>query len=1044
MRLHAFFVLTGYFILLGLMSPVAYAQAPEVASSYFQQEVNHQIEVALDDVNHALLGHIKTTYINNSPDTLESIWIHLWPNAYANGQTALAQQQIRQNDLFMFWAMQRDLGGMDSLDFRIDGDPVTWSFHPEHLDIALMELPSQLLPGNSFTYETPFYVKLPSGRISRLGHIGESYQITQWYPKPAVYDRDGWHEMPYLNQGEFYSEFGSFDVRITLPSNYVVGATGDLDPVWPDNHREKLFMDSLALACSRKGASTVFESEMVIDSLDDFPPSSPVQKTLRFRQHHVHDFAWFADKRWWVLKDEVELPWTKRKVTTWAMFTPGQAELWRKAPEYLADAVHYYSKWNGDYPYEHVTAVDGTISAGGGMEYPNVTVIGTSGSAMGLETVIVHEVGHNWFYGILGSNERTHAWMDEGINSFNETRYFVEKYGEELGFMGMKKSATPMMERFDLLGKSYQSRDVLAYLMSAKMSVDQPMQCHSDEFTSANYGTIVYKKTAAAFEYLKAYLGTPMFDITMQRYFSEWKFKHPAPSDLQKVFEKSTDQNLDWFFESLIQTTGQTDYALVAVKKTQEDSLRVRVVNRGQLAGPWSLYGQRQDSGWVQLGWYDGIANGEKVEVIVPSSNSSDNHYRALKIDEPGVMLDVNMHNNSVRTAGLFKGMEPLSLNLITRLDDGDQTQLHFLPFAGWNAADGWLPGLALHNSVLPLRDLEWLVAPTWSTARGTLRGMARLSWKQGPWRVEGQWRTFGSDSVEDFYSADYSRTGLKLMRSYNKRPSVPLRSFATVEWIDNRNRVDYDLQLIDPLFAPIKTDIFQAIRLNYQVDQRKRTISQACRVRFTWGGQASNWYNENWLASFKSPGLFPDMEQTSLTTELIWTGSKLLNSRDKKLEWRMYAGIQSGEGEVYRLMSRGIDGRNDVLHDHYFLSRLQHQSLSQVLAYEQGGMAWLHHEDDSENESMRSLFSMKVSRDLFAGLQGYAGVMWNENWRAAGAGLEWKLPFAKVQLPLISTDGDGEWMAVWNAPQPVLMVTLNLEQLSPYQLLRDGGARLN
>ena len=1042
MRLFAIPFLSCFMGSLGLSFSWLLAQDVAAEGAYFQQEVNHQIEVALDDVNHALNGHIKTTYVNNSSDTLEGIWIHLWPNAYANGQTALAQQQMRQGDMFMFWAMQRDLGGIDSLDFRVDGESIPWSFHPEHLDIAWLELPDPLLPGKSFTYDTPFYVHLPSGRISRLGHIGESYQITQWYPKPAVYDREGWHEMPYLNQGEFYSEFGSFDVRITLPSNYVVGATGDLDPVWPDNHREKLFMDSLALACSRKGASTVFESESALDSLDAFPPSSPDQKTLRFRQHHVHDFAWFADKRWWVLKDEVELPWTKRKVTTWAMFTPGQAERWMKAPEYLADAVHYYSKWNGDYPYEQVTAVDGTISAGGGMEYPNVTVIGTSGSDLGLETVIVHEVGHNWFYGILGSNERTHAWMDEGINSFNETRYFVEKYGEQLGLMGLKKSATPMMERFDLLGKSYQSRDVLAYLMSTKMAVDQPMQCHSNEFTSANYGTIVYKKTAAAFEYLKEYLGDTMFDIAMQRYFSEWKFKHPAPDDLQEAFERSTSQNLDWFFESLVQTTDQTDYALRRVQKTAGDSLRVSVVNRGQLAGPWSLYAQRDDSVWVNLGWFEGLGRGEKAEVTAPSMDSSRTRFRAVKIDEPGVTLDVNVHNNAARTAGWMKSVEPVSLQFLTRLDDGDKTQLSFIPFTGWNATDGWMPGLAVHNSVLPLRDLEWLLAPAWSTARSEIRGLARLSWKQGPWRLEGTHRTFGNDDVEDYYTAHFSRTGLKVARTFNKRPSLPLRSFVTLEWIDNRNRLDYDVQLIDPMFAPVQTDIFQAMRLNFQIDQRQRTVSQRFQSRITWSGRSSNWYNENWLASFARPGLFPRKLETGLASEIVWSGNKLLNSKEKKFDWRLYGGIQSAVGDVYRLMSRGIDGRNDLLHDHYFLSRMENNSLSQVVAYEQGGLAWLAR--PAENESVQSMLSLKVSRDLFARIQAYGGAMIAEDWRAIGAGLELKLPFAKIQFPLIETDGSGTWTSAWSAQKPVLMFTFNLEDLSPYQLLRNGGTTLN
>ena len=462
-------LVAGSFIL-----PLGQLVAQTSEAAYFQQQVDHVIEVALDDQSHQARGHIATTYTNNSPDTLDALWIHLWPNAYANGKTALAKQEFRNGNMFMFYAMQRQLGGIDSLDFRVDGSPVRWEFHPEHIDIARLVLPEPLPPGAKLTYETPFRVRIPLGRISRLGHIGESYQMTQWYPKPAVYDRDGWHEMPYLTQGEFYSEYGSFDVSITLPKNYVVGATGDMSPEEADNAREMQFLDSLALATSRQMDMAFFESEEARS--DSFPPSSLETKTLRFKQTQVHDFAWFADKRWMVLKGSVALPNSAREVTTWAMFTSDQAKLWGESLEYLADATYWYSKWNGDYPYNHVTAVDGTISAGGGMEYPNITVIGRAGSDLGLEQVIVHEVGHNWFYGILGSNERTNAWMDEGINSFNESRYFVEKYGDELGLVGFR--ATPLMEKLEVTRFSYQSKDQLAYLLSARMLVDQPMQCH--------------------------------------------------------------------------------------------------------------------------------------------------------------------------------------------------------------------------------------------------------------------------------------------------------------------------------------------------------------------------------------------------------------------------------------------------------------------------------------------------------------------------------------------------------------------------------------
>ena len=399
---------------------LAFLTAGAQAQTDWQQRVDTELSVTLDDVNHELTGHVRIAYQNNSPETLNHVWIHLWPNAYRNGWTAMAKQHYRDGDMFMFYAMSRDLGGIDSLAFSSAKKPLTWSYHPEHIDIAKVELAKPLPPGGRVVLETPFRVDIPSGSISRLGHVGESYQITQWFPKPAVYDDEGWHPMPYLSQGEFFSEFGSYDVKITLPSNYTVGATGDLVPGSEDNNAEKSRLDSLAA-----DTKMWVKNQGWKDADNTFPESTQRTKTLHYRQDNVHDFAWFADKRYKVLRGTVVLPRDKRKVTTWAMFTPEEGELWQKAPEYLHDATYYYSLWNGNYPYNHVTAVDGTISAGGGMEYPNVTVIGSAGSETGLETVIVHEVGHNWFYGILGSNERENAWMDEGINSFNETRYLL-------------------------------------------------------------------------------------------------------------------------------------------------------------------------------------------------------------------------------------------------------------------------------------------------------------------------------------------------------------------------------------------------------------------------------------------------------------------------------------------------------------------------------------------------------------------------------------------------------------------------------------------
>jgi hypothetical protein len=214
--------------------------------------------------------------------------------------------------------------------------------------------------------------------------VDESYQISQWYPKPAVYDRSGWHQMPYLDQGEFYSEFGNFDVSITLPANYIVGASGDL--------QTKNEIDML----NKVAADTSWKSNIYYKR-NDFPPSSEDLKTIQYKGTHIHDFAWFADKRFHVLKGKLTLPASGREVTTWAMFTDIQAYLWKDAIGYINSAIEHYSKWIGDYPYNCFTAVQASLTAGDGMEYPGMTVIGLSDDSYSLDQVIAHEVCHSWF-----------------------------------------------------------------------------------------------------------------------------------------------------------------------------------------------------------------------------------------------------------------------------------------------------------------------------------------------------------------------------------------------------------------------------------------------------------------------------------------------------------------------------------------------------------------------------------------------------------------------------------------------------------------------
>jgi hypothetical protein len=196
-------------------------------TNYFQQQVNYTIDVTLNDVQNTLDGFEIINYTNNSPDTLRYIWFHLWPNAYKNDRTAFSEQLLKIGITNFYFSEENKRGYINRLDFKVNGITANLEDDSQYIDVVKLILPAPLLPGKTIKISTPFHEKIPYN-FSRGGYVDHTYQITQWYPKPAVYDSKGWHPIPYLDQGEFYSEFGNFQVQITVPENYIIAATGEL------------------------------------------------------------------------------------------------------------------------------------------------------------------------------------------------------------------------------------------------------------------------------------------------------------------------------------------------------------------------------------------------------------------------------------------------------------------------------------------------------------------------------------------------------------------------------------------------------------------------------------------------------------------------------------------------------------------------------------------------------------------------------------------------------------------------------------------------
>jgi len=724
---------------------------------YFQQEVNYKIQVTLNDRAQTLTGHIDLEYINHSPDALPVLWLHLWGNAFKNRRTGFVKQKLKHGDGRFYFAADSTLGFYKKLDFAVNDQPVSWKFDPANPDIAIITLAEPLAPGGRLRLSTPFELHLPAS-FSRLGHVGESYQITQWYPKPAVYDNRGWHAMPYLDQGEFYSEFGNFDVTITLPDNYVVGATGVLQ-----NAAEIAFL-------AKKEAETKEKLRLKIDPKEDaFPPSSATQKTIRYTAERVHDFAWFADKRFFVVRDTARLA-SGRMVDCWAMFTKSNAELWRKGAFYVRRSIEFYSDKVGEYPWPQATAVHSALSAGGGMEYPMITVINDERSAKSLDEVITHEVGHNWFYGILASNERDHPFLDEGFNSYYEQRYMKQYWGG--GDLSDDKSQFP---KWLFRPKEQGSLIENAYVALAREHMATPADSPSDDFKPLSYGVDVYMKTALCLAWLEKSVGTAKFDAAMQNYYRQWQFRHPYPEDMQASLQQS-GLDVGWFLATM-QTERQVDYAL---KKVQADqgAWKLDVENKGDLQAPFSITAM-QDGKEVLTQWF--AASGEQKQSVLFPATSAD----AFVIDYQHATLDINRKNNSRRTSGLLPGLEPLRLRLLEPVENPTKSTLAVLPWIGWNNYDKTMLGGLLYNAPFPPRKFQYYLAPGYAFGSKQLVGLADLRYKFFPGDLFPKItlgvsaKTFDLDyNFSDQYYSKYYRVVPQIRAELDHGASVSFRHF--------------------------------------------------------------------------------------------------------------------------------------------------------------------------------------------------------------------------------------------------------------------------
>lgn len=517
--------------------------------AYWQQRADYAIRVTLDPATHTVTGSETITYANNSPDTLAFLWLQLDQNLFAPGSAGA--QVFPPEGRFGGGGFE---GGYDIRRVASGGAALDHTIRDTEMRI---ELPAPLPPGATFSFEIDWSFAVPENGADRMGRDGDLYLLAQWYPRMAVYDDvSGWNTMPYLGQGEFYLEYGDFDVAITVPATHLVGATGALE-----NPAEVLTAAQRSALDRARGGAEVVPVVAAAELSDpaSFRPTTTGTLTWRFRAENVRDFVWAAGPR---------LVWD---ATGWegtlihALYRP-EATQWREAAAMTRHSIEFYSDYLIPYPYPAATAIEGPVF---GMEYPMVVFVAPETTPEGLFDVLDHEWGHMWFPMIVGSDERRYAWMDEGFNTFinllSKKAYFPE--------------SEPVLE------------NTAQYASLIRAYSEQPIASFPDEFDPGGPGLGVggYIKPGVMMTALREIGGHELFDETLVQYTRAWAYKHPMPADFFRMMEDGLGMELGWFWHNWIWTTQTSDLAILGVDQTQSEgtwTVTVTIDQRGRLLMP--------------------------------------------------------------------------------------------------------------------------------------------------------------------------------------------------------------------------------------------------------------------------------------------------------------------------------------------------------------------------------------------------------------------------------------------------------------------------
>ena len=742
---------------LAALCPPLHAQTGD--SAYFQQAVDFDIDVELDPATHSLAATGNFLYHNRSPRALDSLPVHLWANAYARrDDSPLARQKRRMGDVALHFAPADDLGGYEDLRFTGATLAATRYATPE---LAWLTLTEPVAAGDSVRVDFAYRLRVPK-TFSRMGRdTSTGYQITQWYPKPARYTPSGWHTMPYLDLGEYDNDFGDYDVRVRVPDNGLVAATGQLVNPAGIALRE-------ARISASAGADTTSSDRATYDT------TGPT-RTFRFVARDVHDFAWFASARWRIAVDSAQLT-SGATIPAYAYYSAAEAPKWDTAATLVARAARFGDSLVGPYVHPQISAVSAPLGVGGGMEYPMITAIGRVGNVKSLDIVLAHEAFHNWFQGMLASDERRHPWMDEGLTTYLEQRYTEHYYPPD-------EETNPALPRFIAGGSPYSVGSVLHRLLATARRHPAPAT-HSDSLSDVGYGYAAYTQPGELLAMLESYLGRDAFERRVRRYYDAWALRHPGPADLQRALG---GDEVDWLFDDLLFDNALPDYRIEDIS-VEGGTARLTVRNVGTVASPFPVALQYADGDYGPTRWIDGFAGERAIDVELTSSA------RRVAIDPLAETPEVRRADNYVRVDGPTPKLEPLAVNLGTHVGHPDRFDLNVVPVVGFNAADRWLFGVGFHNYTLAPPPTRFFVAPQVATRDASLNGAASLAhswyrddawWREIELSARGRQYHYHYDDTYD-YNERFHRGTLGVEVGLAAKPGLPTdrRLFARAHFV--------------------------------------------------------------------------------------------------------------------------------------------------------------------------------------------------------------------------------------------------------------------